>query len=1117
MRIRCRFAGCVILCLILAGSIGTRSGNAQAARGAIDGEVRDPSGAVIPNAHVLLEDVERGLQFRTDVDGDGLFVLSNLNPGLYRIAIEANGFRRFVQEGIRINTGVKIRVDANLRVGDLNDTITVNSDAPLLRTETAGLGQVVGNREIMDLPLNGRSFASLIGLSSGVSLPPGSSLPRINGGRPRTNEYLFDGISVLQPEPGAVAFFPVIDAIQEFKVETNSPPAEFGRFNGGVVNLSTKSGTNQFHGSLFEFFRNEALNARNLFATRDSAKPLFRRNQFGATIGGPIQSNKTFFFADYQRSMQSIGRVRISTVPTLLQRQGIFTEAVGTKIPRIYNPATTQSLPGGGYAREPFAENTIPGDRIDPIASLLLARYPEPTSPGTANNYKRVGNEDDTQDQFDIRVDHRLSDRDQFFARVSYMHDYTTPVTPLPDGGGAIGSGTTATTTTTGHSIAGSYIHTFGPTSANEFRFGFTRRSIDRYALLLNESPSEALHLPGIPSNSRFNMELPTFSISGFQQLGPSSNIDSQFRTDATEIVDQISRHSGRHSIKAGIDFRWQRLDIYQPPSPAGSFTFSSLFTDLPGTTGTGFSLASFLLGQVQTFSIDLQEKTIRPRAHIQEYFLQDDWKATGRLTVNAGLRWTLNFPSTEADNQGAVFNLQTQQLEYLGRDGFPESARDLHWHDFGPRLGLAYRLGEKTVIRSAYALIWIEQAGVTTPFTNPQFPFIQTVSQRTLDSINPAFVMADGPGVEPIAHTVDAGLGQGVFTVDRSLGSGYAQQWNLFVQRELTRNLSMELGYTGSKITHVGIPDTNINQLTVAQLAQGTALQTKVANPYYGQIPRSSSLGDPTVSAAQLLKPYPRFTNVSFFRNNVGNTSYHALQARLEKRFSGGLSFLASYTFSKLIDEASSVFDSSIFTGPVANYPVADSYNRNLERDVSTGDIPHNFIFSSTWDVPVGKNHFLHPEGWLGRLAGGWELAGILSLQSGIPLALTQSTNYNSFAGFGVQRPNRIADPELAASEKSTARWFNTDAFAVAPQFTIGASSRNPVRGPGYRNLDIALIKRTLIREGLNVEFRAETFNLTNTPPLGAPNVVLGNAAFGTITSAGDPRVIQFGLKFNY
>jgi hypothetical protein len=1093
---------------------------AQAGQAELTGEVRDQAGAIIPDARITLTEVRSSRSYTSNSGSSGVYTFTNLRPGLYNIALDVTGFKRYAREGFTLATGERVRLDIDLEVGTVSDSVTVTGDASLLRTESGGLGQVVNEKKIVALPLNGRSFIPLVALAPGVALPPGSAFPRINGGRPRTNEYLFDGISVLQPEPGQVAFFPVIDAIQEFKVEINSPSAEFGRFNGGVVNLTTKSGTNEFHGSVFEFLRNEALNARNLFAPRTAAnpdKPVFRRNQFGFVFGGPIFRNRTFFFGDYQGTRQQIGRVRISTVPTELQRQGIFTEPVAGIAPRIFDPATTRPRQGGGFTRDQFAGNRIPQSRIDPVALALLSRYPSPNLPGTANNFRRIGNESQDQDQFDVRLDHRLSDRDQVFGRYSYAKDVTSPVSPLPDGSGNITQGAIGVTDTRGQSFASSYVHIFSPRMSNEFRFGYTRRAIDRTGLRLDASPSESLDLPGIPANAAFQNELPTFVIDGFQQLGTPANTNSDFRTDVTELVDSLAFQKGRHSFKAGIDFRWARLDVIQPPSPTGNFRFSTLFTDLPGTTGTGNPFASFLLGQVQTFSIDLQERVLRPRAHIQEYFIQDDWKASDKLTINLGLRYTLNFPSTEVDDQGAVFNLQTQQLDFLGSDGVGDSARELHKLGFGPRLGIAYRLDDKTVVRSGYGLVWIEMAGITTPFINPQFPFIQTVSQRTLDNVNPAFVLSNGPSVNPIPLTPDAGLGQGVFGVDRELGSGYAQQWNLAVQREITRNLSVEVAYAGSKITHLGIPDTNINQLTVEQLALGAQLLQRVPNPFFGQIPRSSSLGDPTISRAQLLKPFPQFTTVSLYRNNVGNSSYHALMLKLEKRLSKGLSFLAAYTRSKLIDEASSVFDATVLTGPVANFPVADSFNRKLERDLSGGDIPNAFVASFTYELPFGPDRMFDPRGLAGKLLRGWELAGVVTLQSGLPLAVTQATNFNAFAGFGTQRPNRLFNPELSSSERGTAQFFDIRAFAIAPQFTIGNSSRNPVRGPDYRNADIALIKRSYINERMNVEFRAEVFNLTNTPPLGAPNVVLGTPGFGSITSAGDPRVVQLALKFNF
>ncbi|HEY6805611.1 MAG TPA: carboxypeptidase-like regulatory domain-containing protein [Pyrinomonadaceae bacterium] len=1128
--------------------------NAQSGQAELTGEVHDQTGASVAQANIKVTELATNRAFTTTTSESGFYTVTNLRPGLYSVAVDASGFKQYFREQIRLATGERTRVDVQLEAGAISESITIKEDAPLLRSESASLGQVVESRKIVDIPLNGRNFLSLVSLSAGVAQPPptsaGPSFPRINGGRPRTNEYLFDGISVLQPEPGQVAFFPIPEAIQEFKVEVNSPRAEFGRFNGGVVNLTTKAGSNTLHGSAFEFLRNEALNARNLFAPKTAAnpnKPRFRRNQFGFVLGGPIKKDKTFYFADYQGTRQQIGRVVTSTVPTLAQRQGNFSSSLGALLFITPGGVVTTTVTGNtpinvtdtngniiqarnGMIFRPgdhraYAGNIIPTGTFDAVAAKLLQRYPNPTTTGAANNFSRIGNEKVNQNQFDLRIDHSFTSSDQFYGRISYAKDISEPVTPLPEGSGNITSGVIGLTDTRAQSLVLNYTHVINPDMINELRFGYTRRSIDRQATELDGSLASVLGLPGIPGNAAFENTLPTFTVAGLQQLGSPANTASQFRTDVTEVVDALSKQFDRHSLKFGLDFRWERLDVTQPPSPTGNFAFSTLFTNSQGippvgtplASFTGNALASFLLGQVQTFSIDLQQNVLQPRAHIQEYFVQDDWKASSRLTINAGLRYTLNFPSTILGNQGAVFNLQTQKLDYLGANGVSESARRLHKLDFGPRIGAAYRLQDKTVVRAGYGLIWIEQAGITTPFTVPQFPFIQSVTQRTLDNITPAFVLATGPNVAPIPLTPDAGLGQGVFGVDRDLGSGYAQQWNVAVQRELARNLVVEIAYAGSKITHVGIPDTNINQLSVEQLALGNALLTRVANPFFGQIPRSSSLGDPTIPVAQLLKPFPRFTTVSLYRNNVGNTNYNALQAKLEKRFSGGLGLLVSYTRSKLIDEASSVFDASILTGPVANFPVADSLNRSLERDLSTGDIPNVFVSSFTYELPVGRGKTFNPGGVLGALARDWEISGVVTLQSGIPLAVTQVTNFNAFAGFGTQRPNRVADPNLPSSEQSTARFFNTQAFTVAPQFTLGNSSRNPVRGPNYRNLDMAVIRRIMFGENKAIQLRGEVFNLTNTPSLGAPNVVLGSAGFGSITSAGDPRVIQLGIKFEF
>lgn len=1091
------------VCLGLAPPVGAQIGGSQ-----ITGTIVDASRTPAPGASVTAVNADTARSRTTISSAAGTFTLAGLPPGPYRLLVELQGFRPVTREGVRLETGETVRLDIALAAGAATDAIVVTAGAPLLRA-TASLGTVVAEEQVRGLPLNGRTFITLAALAPGVALPPASLLPRINGGRPRTNEYLFDGISVLQPEPGQVAFFPNVDAIQEFKIETNSPPAEFGRFNGGVVNLTTKSGSNTLRGSAFEFFRHEALNARNHFAPAAGPKPEFRRNQFGGVLGGPLHRDHTFFFVDYQGQRQHIGRTVISTVPTLLQRQGIFTEAIAGRVPAVYDPATTASNGSGGVTRTPFANGTIPGGRIDPVALALLARYPLPTAAGTANNYRRIDRETDDQNQWTVRLDQRLSSRDQVFGRLTRFQGTFLPVTPLPEGSG-VTAGTLGPQDTTSWALATSYQRTFSPSLLNELRVGDTRRRVGRTAADLASSAATALNIPGIPANAQFPNTLPTFLISGYQQLGSPANTASDFGTSVTQVADTLTWSAGRHTVKAGFDWRWERLNVIQPPSPTGAFTFNAIGSDLPGTSNTGTPFASFLLGQVQAFSIDLQQQEIQERARFQEYFVQDDWRLADRLTINAGLRYTLNFPSTEINGQTAVFNPDTALLEYPG----DRPVRPLKKNNLGPRVGAAYRASERTLISAGYGLVWIEMAGITTPFTTPTFPFLQTASQRALDTVAPAFVLRDGPRVDPIQPTPTAGLGQGVFGVDATLGSGYVQQWNAALQRELNANLSVEVAYIGSRITHVGIPDTNINQLSVEQLALGQQLVQRVPNPYFGIVPRSSSIGDPTVTVAQLLRPFPQYTTVSLYRNNVGNTNYHGVSLGLRQRLSKGLSYQVSYTRSRLMDDASSVFDASILTGPVANYPVADSFNRRLERDYSTGDIPHVFVASAVWDVPFGRGRARQASGALGTLVNDWSLAALVTLQSGTPVAVTQTTNFNAFAGFGTQRPNLVGDPELPADRRSTAQWFNTGAFAIAPRFTLGSASRNPVRGPSYRNVDVALSRRVPIASR-SLELRLEAFNLLNTPPLGNPNGVAGAAAFGTITSAGDPRVLQLAVRF--
>jgi Carboxypeptidase regulatory-like domain len=1041
----------------------------QAGKAELFGTVQAPSGSAVENISVTAQQEGTNQRFEVTTDSRGEYHLLGLPAGQYRLTVGNHE-----QSEITLRIGDQIRLDVQL--GQTTQSVDVEGETSLLETATGSVSFHLNQREIETLPLDGRNFIPLVALSPGLALPGGGSLlPRINGSRPRTNEYLYDGISVLQPEPGQVAFYPIIDATSEFRLNINAYSPEYGRSNGGTVMVIGKSGSNAFHGTLFEFFRNEALNGRNFFVP-PAAKPQFRRNQYGLVFGGPVRRNKSFFFVDWQASRLRTGVTRQSVVPTVAQRNGVFS---GT----IYDPLTSP--------RTAFANNTIPATRLDPIAAQVLAHYPLPNAPG-ANNYTRTAIEPDNQDQFEGRIDHVFNNKHHAFARYSYLRDNDTPVAFLPEGSGNITSGVIGHTITHGDGIASEHDWTISPTILNQARFGYTRRDVKQASL-----QNGGITVPGAPV-STFASTLPIFTVTGYQQIGPTTAANANFTTSVTEYLDTLSVVRGHHTFKMGTDIRREALDIVNPANPTGSYSFTTTGTNSSAGAG-GNALASLLLGQVNAYSVDIQNQAIQSRAHIAEFFFGDDWNVSDRLTLNLGTRYTLNFPSTEVNDRTAVFNLNTQVLE------FPHTARNLECCDFGPRAGLAYRIDDSTVIRSGYGLVWFEQTGITSPFTLPQFPFVQTVGQQSQDNINPAFILANGPTVQVMAPNPNSGLGQGVFGADRNVGSGYSQQWNFTLQKTFGANLNLEAGYLGSKNTHLGLPESNLNQLPASDLSLGSALTQRVANPYYRQIPLSSSLGQPTLARQQLLRAFPRFTNVALFRDNVADSEYEAFQVKLAKRLSHGLTFNFAYTFSKLIDTASTYFSQTIFTGPtLTTIGAADAFNRSLERDVSSGDIPH--VFSAGWVYQI-------PRLWK---ISGWEVAGLVRAQSGDAVPVTQATNNLSAFGYAVQRPNRVGNPNGFAG-RSPAGWFDKSAFTAAGLYTIGNSSRNPVRGPGLQNADLMLAKTFRLTERMALEIRAEVFNITNTPPLNDPNGFFGSAAFGTITSAGNPRDFEFAGKFRF
>ncbi len=614
----------------------------QAGRAELSGTIQDPSGLAVPNAKVRAEDRATAAQYETSSNETGEYHILGLPTGNYTLTVEQPGFSQYRQSGITLRLAERVSLDLKLTVGQPSQSVDVTAAAPLLQTGSGEVNMNMDEKKIVTLPLDGRNFIPLFKMAPGVALPNGNFLPRINGSRPRTNEYIYDGISVLEPEPGQVVFYPIIDGMAEFKLNINAYSPEYGRSNGGTVMVIGKSGSNQFHGSVFEFFRNEALNARNFFA-QPGPNPEFRRNQYGLTVGGPIQSNKTFFFADWQGSRLLTGITRFSVVPTLAQRQGIFTQP-------IFDPNTNP--------RTQFGNNTVPLNRLDPVAAQVLARYPLPNVTGSSN-YVRTASEPDNQDQADFRVDRYFGSAHRVFGRYTIFHDDDDPVTPLPDGSGSLTSGVIGHAITRADAFVGDYSWTLSPRALNQFRVGYSRRDLNQTSL-----QDGGITVPGLPSN-QFSSVLPIFTVTGLQQIGPTTAANSKFTTSITEFMDTFTLIRGAHTIKFGADIRREALDVINPPNPTGSFAFTTTGTNSSAVTGSGNALASLLLGQVNAFSIDVQKNVIQPRAHIAEFFVGDDWKISSRLTANIGVRYTLNFPSTEVHDQGAIFNLNTQVLDF--------------------------------------------------------------------------------------------------------------------------------------------------------------------------------------------------------------------------------------------------------------------------------------------------------------------------------------------------------------------------------------------------------------------------------------------------------------------
>ena len=1126
----------------------------QTITASLEGDVKDSTGAAVPGAKVQVINADTGVITRADTGPDGRFIAPSLPPGPYSVVVEAAGFKRVDRAGIVLQVNQTARIDLTMEIGALTETIEIKGEAPLLESTSSAMGQVIENRSITNLPLNARNPYALVFLSPGVI---GNVAPQynqanisINGGRPGANEVLADGIPSSPPLVNPIqgfTVFPSVDSIQEFKVQTNSYSAEFGRSSGGIINLVFKSGTNQLHGSVYEFLRNSKLDANGFFANQRGL-PLtnFKRNQFGAAAGGPVYlpklydgHNRTFFFFNYEGLRERSQSNLTNTVPTELQRTGDFSKTVNSQgnLVNIYDPSTTVRN-GNAFVRSVFPGNVIPAARIDAVARNVMKYYPLPNRPpdniGGTNNLALPGTMPTNSYSIDMKGDENINDRNRFFIRYSHRNFDQGIPKRFPSGLEAAEGNSYQPQIS--NNAAFDYTFNLRPTFLVDFRYGFGRT-------LLQFRPNSAGFDPtqlGFPSYLAGNSEgyyFPTFAPTGYLTLGGSQF----FRHNAFEThnwsLNNTQVRTG-HLLKFGFEARLVRVNNSEVADTNGNFTFDKTFTQGPNpnaaTQIAGDGIASFLLGLgsgVQTRCF----KCVSTQSTYWGWYFADDWKVSRKLTLNLGLRYELEVPRHERYNRVNVFDPNIASplagpaglpdlkggLIFAGVNGAPTQQFQTDRNNFAPRLGFAYQAAGQTVLRGGAGIFYapsLRAAGGTVG----NFGYrADTQFVGSQDGVTPLNYLRNPfpDGFVPVVGNSQGLLTAVGSTISASLAGDYvvpySENWNFNIQQQLRGNLLIEAGYVGSHglhLTRTGEGTANLNQLTADQLKLGPQLQTQVKNPFFGVI-TSGPLATATVPQSFLLRRFPQFTNVNPLYATGGSSIYHSLQVKVEKRFSNGLSTLIAYTDAKLID------DFSIISNLGRNANIQNYYDRRNERSISSNDISQRFVASAIYALPIGRGRRVGSG--MNRLAdtfiGGWQMNAIVTFQTGDPLALT--TTNSSQAGNNVLRPNSTGrSAKLTGDVESRLnRYFDTTAFTQPAQFTFGTAGRTlpDVRGPGMRNLDFSLFKNFALKERMSLQFRAEAFNTTNTPSFSDPNQNFNAVAFGQITATSNAaRQVQFGLK---
>jgi len=1133
--------------------------------GRLGGTVADSTGAAIPGVTVVVTNLGTNAARSFKTNEQGRFTVGDLLPGEYRVSAEATGFKRFVQIGVQVRVGDIVELSVKMEVGTATESITVDEAAPLLESTNSALGEVIERKLIANLPMNERQPLSLVLLSPGVT--PNRQINNaaqpfnragnfsVGGGRGGTNEILMDGTpnTVAEGSTGAfraVTIFPTVEGTQEIRVQTNTYTAEFGGSGGGVVNIVTKSGTNRYHGAVFEFLRNSKMDANGFFSNARSI-PLasFKRNQFGAAFGGPVSipkiydgRNKTFVFGSWE-TLKELGGIPFTTsVPTARQKAGDYSQTLdpqGRPVV-IYDPATTTlNAATGQYTRQPFPGNVIVPGRINPIAAKMMSLFPTPTDSGLpftqASNFNTTYVRRIADHRLDVRLDQNLGDKH----RIYWNYALGRRTFELPNIYGNASDPNFRIYPSNPTSVKLGYLYSISPSWAAEFRYAYNHLYFAQRPGSLGYDIAE-LGFPKYVVDRVQTKEFPRLTFSDLTGtlagMGHTSNNQTGDQNSNIFVVS-LSRVSGNHAIKFGTQVRRDYANrLVIPPGDLG-FVFSRTFTQGPNalaaSTVAGNSIASALLGIADTATGSRLALATPRQTHSwwHSYYVQDDWRVNRRLTLNLGLRWDLQFPMVSAGNNMNWFDPDARSpiadrvpsLPLKGAVIFASDSKRNTWQrnnrDFAPRIGLAYKLDDRTVIRSGYGLFYSAHPYGTSDNVGVGFsqstPFISTVDgARPIGTISDpfpnGFVLPFGMGATPNAGA-NLGLAMNFFEPQAKTPS--LQQWNLSMQRQIGKSTLVEARYTGMKGSH--LPDIGyfLSQLRADQL--GPQVTQPVSNPFAG-IVTIGTLAQPTVRAGQLMNPFPQYASALVQFPTAASSIYHSLQLKTEKRFSSGLTLLLGYTFSKLIDDNSGTMS---WLEPATGHQ--DGYNRRADRSISDQDVSRRMVTSFAYELPFGKGKKLSGPSYVNAVLGGWQVSGIITLQTGIPLALLTTDTSNSGNG-GVLRPNNNGKSALLTGSDVSRlrRYFATDVFSQPPPHTFGNVSRTlpDVRGPGFRNLDMSLLKDMQFREGVHLQLRGEAFNLGNTPEFDNPNTNLQNPNFGTITAQrNQPRQIQVSLRLSF